>query len=344
MRTNTAILLGMVLLSGAFAFGCTGNAQAGSEARGDSEEDQARLEVKGSPETEFSGFCAVGDGEREEISGQVPQSFTYDLNGEPLKCEIASEDDIEVNLTAGSTHSVQRFSGGTLNLTYDNGSISSLISSSGSTTQVSSSSSQVVSSSTGTTAQDSSDVTSESRDVSGFDEVELRGVGNLSIEQTGSESLAVEAEEDVLPKIRTEVVNNRLIIGPEPNTSIRTTQPINYTLTVKALNALKVSGSGTIQAEGISTDKLATTISGAGAAKISGKTDSQEIDISGSGDYRAEDLESKEAKVSISGSGSAIVNVSDELNAEVSGSGSVEYVGDPAVNQDVSGAGKVSKH
>jgi len=185
---------------------------------------------------------------------------------------------------------------------------------------------------------------SESRNVSGFEEVELQGVGNLSIQQTDSESLTVEAEEDVLPKIRSEVENDRLIIGPEPNTSIQTTQPINYTLTVKDLNALKVSGPGNVDAEDISTDELAVTTSGAGNVKISGEADSQEINISGSGSYQAEDLESKEVKVDVGGSGSAVVNVSDELNAEVSGIGSVEYIGDPTVNQDVSGVGAVRKH
>ena len=344
MRTNTAILLGMVLLLVAFVSGCMGNAQTS----GDSGEDQAQLELKGDSGTEFSGSCAIGDEEPEEISGQVPQSFTYDLDGNPLKCEITSEGNIEANLSVGNTHSVQRFSGGTLNLTYENGSISSSVSSSsGSSGQASSSSSQVSSSSSssaGNTAEEPSNVTSESRNVSGFEEVELQGVGNLSIQQTDTESLTVEAEEDLLPKVRTEVVDNRLIIGPKPHTSVLTTEPINYELTVKDLSALEVSGSGSVDAEGISTDELAVTITGAGDVKISGKADSQQVAILGSGDYRAGDLESKEVKVDVGGSGSAIVNVSDELNAEVSGSGSVEYIGDPTVNQYVSGAGRVSKH
>jgi carbon monoxide dehydrogenase subunit G len=187
-------------------------------------------------------------------------------------------------------------------------------------------------------------MTSESRNVSGFSEVELQGVGNLSIQQTGSESLTVEAEEDVIPKLRTEVENNRLIIGPESNTSIHTIKPINYKLTVKDLDALKLSGSGNIEAEDIETDKLAVTINGTGDVKMAGRADSQDIDISGSGNYQAGNLESKEVKIAVGGSGSAIVNVSDELDAKVSGSGSVEYVGDPTVNQDVSGAGRVRKH
>ena len=214
-------MLTLVLLSVALTTGWTANV----EASGDSEEDQAQLEIKGSSGTEFSGSCAIGDGEPEEISGEVPESFTYDLQGKSLDCEISSEDDVQVELNVGeNVHAVQRFSGGTLNLTYENGSISSIVSSSsGSAGQVSSTSSRVISSSASEIDEEHSDptngssiVTSESRSVSGFDEVELQGVGNLSLQQADSESLTIEAEEDVLPEIRTEVEKDRLIIGPSP--------------------------------------------------------------------------------------------------------------------------------
>lgn len=347
MRTKAAIVLGWVLLSVVLASGCTGNAQeAGAEAR-DGEEDQAKLNITGGSGKEFSGSCAVGGEEPEEIGGRVPQSFTYDLEGGPLECEIASDGDAQVTLTHGNTRSVQRISGGTLNLTYENGSASS---SSTSSSSVSSSSSRVGSASgktdeePGEATNGSGNVASGMRDVSGFDEVELRGVGNLSMRQTGTESLTVEAEEDVLPKIGTEVVDGRLIIGPEPNTSIQTSEPINYELTVKDLHALEASGSGDVDAISISTGELVVTISGTADVEMSGKAESQKVDITGSGGYRAGELESKEAKIGVGGSSSAIVNVSDALDAEVSGAGSVEYVGAPVVSQDVSGAGRVSKH
>ncbi len=343
--TNVAALLALALITLAVA-GCAENEQASednTENQATSEGKKARgqtatLELQGDPGTEFSGSCAVGDQEPKQLSGQVPETFTYELERQPLDCQIGSDGDVQVDLNIGeNVRSVQRISGGTLNLTYENGSISSFVSSS------SGSSEQRSSSSSATTVQDSSNATSESRNVSGFDEVELKGVGNLSIQQTGSESLTVEAEEDVLPKIRSEVENHRLVIGPEPNEIINATSPINYELTVRDLKALKVSGSGDVEAEGVSTDELAVTISGTADVEISGRTDSQEVDISGSGDYQAEDLESKEAKIDVGGSGSAIVSVSDELQAEVSGSGSVIYVGNPRVDQEVSGAGRVSK-
>lgn len=348
MRTkNVAVLLTLVIVALAVA-GCAGSKQSSEDdtengATTEGSNDgmdrgrEATLELQGEPGTKFSGSCTVGDQEPEDISGQVPESFTYELEGKPLDCEISSDGDVQANLTVGENiRSVQRISGGTLDLTYENGSISSSVSSS-------SGPSGSESPSSSRSANESSNVTSESRDVSSFDEVELNGIGNLSIQQTGSESLTVEAEEDVLPKIRTEVENNRLIIGPEPGTSIHTTEPINYTLTVDDLSALEVSGSGDVEAEGISTDELAVTVGGTGDVEISGRADSQEIDVSGSGDYRAEDLESREVTIEVGGAGSAIVNVSDELDADISGSGTVEYIGDPTVDQDVSGAGEVRK-
>ena len=350
MRTkNVATLLVLVLVT-LIAAGCTGNEQANktntedydTNAGSNDEKDrgqEATLELQGEPGTGFSGSCTPGNEEPEEISGQVPESFTYELGGEPLECEISPEGSTQVHLTVGNVRSVERISGGTLKLTYKNGSISSVASSStDSSRQESSSSSQ------GDTLRETNNVMSEARDVSGFNEVELKGVGNLSLEQTGSESLTVEAEEDVLPKIRTEVENKRLIISPERNTSINTTKPINYKLAVKDLNSLEVSGSGNVEAEDINTDELAVTIGGAGDVEIRGSADSQEVEISGSGEYKAGDLESKEANIDVRGSGLATVNVSDELEAGVSGSGSVEYIGDPMVQQEVSGAGEVRKH
>ena len=189
----------------------------------------------------------------------------------------------------------------------------------------------------------SGNVASEPRDVRGFDEVELSGVGNLSIRQTGTESLSVRAEEDVLRKIRTEVVDGRLLIGPEPNTSIETTEPIDYELTVDDLGALELSGSGEVGAEGIDTDELVVDISGSGTMKTSGRAESQEAHVSGSGSYDAQDLESRRVRIDVEGAGSAVVNASEELDAKVGGTGSVEYVGDPTVRQDVSGVGRVSK-
>ncbi len=59
--------------------------------------------IRGSSGAEFSGSCAIGDEELQEISGQVPESFTYDLKGKPLKCEISSKAICRSNSTSVMT-------------------------------------------------------------------------------------------------------------------------------------------------------------------------------------------------------------------------------------------------
>jgi hypothetical protein len=178
----------------------------------------------------------------------------------------------------------------------------------------------------------------------------------------GSESLTIEAEDNIIPYLKTEVQNNRLTLYVENGVSLRTTKPINYKLTVKDLSDLKLTGSGRINIENINTNdlKITTTgsgsvsantdtnnlevaLSGSGDAKMVGKTESQDVNMAGSSSYQAEHLQSKEAKVAISGSGSATLDVSDALDARIAGSGSVEYTGDPTVSKQISGSGELRK-
>ena len=104
----------------------------GKGKKGRARAQEATLEMNGNPGTEFSGSCSVGD-EGMEVSGQVPESFTYKLNGARLECEISKESaegDLEVAFTAGNNvNSVKRISGGTLKLVYENGRLSSSTSS-----------------------------------------------------------------------------------------------------------------------------------------------------------------------------------------------------------------------
>jgi Putative auto-transporter adhesin, head GIN domain len=203
---------------------------------------------------------------------------------------------------------------------------------------------------------------SERRPVSGFTEVVLSTVGTLTIEQTGTESLTIEGDDNIVPLITTVVQNSRLEIRHDPGTqSFTTNKPLAYRLTVQTLNALTVSGSGSatspalhssrltlndtgsgnIRLDGLQADVLMVTVSGSGTTTVSGETPTQAVRVSGSGSYAAADLDSTNANVIISGSGNATVRVSKVLMAVVSGSGSVTYLGNPTVTQQVSGSGRV---
>ena len=201
----------------------------------------------------------------------------------------------------------------------------------------------------------------EARDVQDFQEVALEGVGTLVIAQGDTESLSIEAEPRVLRRIETEVRNGRLTIRPDR--SFETRERITYSLAVRQLTGIELSGAGRIEAGQLSADHLRLTGSGAGAvtignltatalevtasgnmqSQLAGVVDSQLVTLSDAASYAAPNLTSRVASVTASGASQATINVSESLDARVSGASRVEYVGDPAVTQDISAAGSLSK-
>ncbi|MGH2772298.1 MAG: GIN domain-containing protein [Actinomycetota bacterium] len=183
----------------------------------------------------------------------------------------------------------------------------------------------------------------ETRPVSGISEVSIRGSATLMIDQTGTESLQVEAEDNLLEHLRSDVVGRRLELGLKPGVSIESTRPIIFRLTVARLAAVQGSGSGEIDIKALSGDSIEIGLSGSFDIKAAGSVTRQSLNISGSGDYSAEGLDSKEAQVQISGSGEAVVKVADKLDVSVRGSGSVRYSGSPRISRDIRGSGSVER-
>lgn len=122
-----------------------------------------------------------------------------------------------------------------------------------------------------------------------------------------------------------------------------TTKPITYTLTMKDITGLAVSGSGTINAPKLTTAALRIEITRSGMITTAGNADDQSLEISGSGRYLADGLTSKTTTAAISGSGTANVVPSDALDVKISGSGTLTYSGNPQLTQTVSGSGRLIK-
>jgi len=187
----------------------------------------------------------------------------------------------------------------------------------------------------------SGDVITESRDVSGFDEIVLLGSGDVIIDMTGTESLEIEAEDNVMALLTSDVIDGRLELGVEG--SITTTRGITYTITAAELVGVTIRGSGDVNGTDIDGDSLEVTIEGSGSVDLTGTRSELTVRISGSGDFDGQDLESATGTVTIDGSGGVLVNVTDDLTVTINGSGDVEYMGDPVLHQTINGSGDVSR-
>ncbi len=186
----------------------------------------------------------------------------------------------------------------------------------------------------------SGNVITENRDVSGFNEIVLGGIGRVEVEVTGTESLTIEAEDNIMPVLESRVRNGRLVLDTTRN--IAPNEEIIYTITAATLDGLSISGSGVVEASGVDTTDFRADISGSGDVSVEGTiTGLLSVSISGSGEFDGESLTAPVGHIEVSGSGNAVVNVTDSLEVDVSGSGDIEYLGSPSVDSDVSGSGEV---
>ena len=210
----------------------------------------------------------------------------------------------------------------------------------------------------------SGNVVTETREVSGFDAINVEYPAEVFIRQGNSESLEIAAEDNLLPNLKTEVRNGRLEIfyRREGGKHVNPTKTVTITIVVKDLNDLNFSSAGEVTIEKLKTDNLdaslsgagnlnledvqieglEVSLSGAGSLNASGTADDLDLSISGFGDFEGADLHSQNARVTISGAGSATVWVDTDLNAQISGAGSIRYYGDASVSRQISGVGGIT--
>ncbi|MDD5368090.1 MAG: DUF2807 domain-containing protein [Anaerolineaceae bacterium] len=202
----------------------------------------------------------------------------------------------------------------------------------------------------------------EPRPVNDFNEVILKGFGDLIVKQSEEEELIVEAEESVLPYVTTDVHNHRLVIEYRNPLVLDTSRrPIVYHLSVKEILGiditgagtlesdhitsstlrLGVGGSGTIQVDDLQAEKVVVAISGTAQVELTGKAMQEEITVSGSATVQAWGLICQSARVRVSGTAKVTVRAVDTLEVSISGMGTVEYFGAPRITRNITGIGKL---
>jgi hypothetical protein len=205
-------------------------------------------------------------------------------------------------------------------------------------------------------------VVKQERKVSAFDAIDVSGAFDVYLSLGTTQSVIVEADDNLQPLIRTEVVGSTLKIDNKK--PIHDSKSMKVYITVTDLKKIELSGavdlttqnkltltdleieiSGATDASlDLAVQKLEISSSGGSKMKLSGMANKVDIDVSGAVELHAFDLLAEIVSLDISGAGDADINVTKELSAEISGAGTVRYKGDPPkVDSNVSGAGSIKK-
>jgi hypothetical protein len=190
--------------------------------------------------------------------------------------------------------------------------------------------------------QGSGRIVRQVRPVAPFTSVELDDSTDLEVRLGSTRSLTVEADDNLLPLLTTEVRGDTLVVASHG--SYRTQRTPRVWLTVPDLREVRVLGSGDVRLVGVANAGLSLNIEGSGDVEAVGRTGMLDATIEGSGDFKLRGLYARNARVRIMGSGDATVAVSGALDANVSGSGDVRYIGHPSwISVRKDGSGSVSQ-
>lgn len=183
---------------------------------------------------------------------------------------------------------------------------------------------------------------SEMRNLSGFKKIEAQGAVSLVVDAQKDFSVEIEADDNLLPLIKTEVSGDTLKISTEERISPKT--KISVKISMPELASLNISGASKAEVANVKTDSLKLEASGASKINISGEANKLESDATGASSIDAESLMVTDANVKASGASNTTVSATTDLNADASGASKIYYTGEPKnLSPKSSGASSVKK-
>lgn len=196
------------------------------------------------------------------------------------------------------------------------------------------------SSGSGNVVEGSGTAATEIREVAPFTSVDLASANNVSIRIGPVQSVSVRADDNLTELVTTEVLAGELVI--DNNDNFRTETPMSVEVTVPQLNAVTMSGSGTLTVQGVRAETLTVHLPGSGIIRVSGAADRLRTTLEGSGELQLNNLIAAQATAVVSGSGLIRLYASEALHATVSGTGTISYKGNPnEVTKSVTGSGAI---
>ncbi|MGB7394452.1 MAG: head GIN domain-containing protein [Pricia sp.] len=214
----------------------------------------------------------------------------------------------------------------------------------------------------GTGKKGNGKVVSETREISGdFTEVSVSEGLMAYVTQADDFSIEVEADENVIDLIATDIKDGKLRIHARENIGNATK---NIRITLPEVTALKGSSGShlrtesTIQSDDLEVDgssgallhlelmanELDVDASSGANLTIMGEADRADVDVSSGGNIDADDLQTKICTADASSGGNMKIKVSESLTADASSGGNIGYSGEPKVENKKSLSGSVHQY
>jgi hypothetical protein len=192
----------------------------------------------------------------------------------------------------------------------------------------------------GSGVKGSGNIASEKRDVGSFSGVDVSGIFQVEIAAQKDFAIEIEADDNLLSLIKTEVRGGVLRIETEKRVS--TSNPLKIRISAPDIDNIEASGASRVSLANVKNDELRVDTSGASKINISGETVNLLIEVSGASSIDAENLKAEKANVDACGASHVSVFAINELKSDASGASKIVYSGSPKnIEKKSSGASSV---
>lgn len=206
------------------------------------------------------------------------------------------------------------------------------------------------------------EVVKENFKIKSFDGIDISSAFDIELTQGNSESLVIEAQENIMDHIVVEVVGGTLKIYVKGN--IRRVKQMKAYISFKMIDEIELSGACDligmnkfelkelyIDLSGASdirinldANEINIEASGATEIELRGTANELEIDISGASDINTLDLVVDDVVIDASGASTIKVFANKDLRVDASGATKVRYKGSPSISFDSSGASSIRRY
>lgn len=186
-------------------------------------------------------------------------------------------------------------------------------------------------------------ITTNKREMQKFKTVQINGDFNVNIVAQKKQDLAIIGDDNVVPRISTEVKEGTLYVRLLPGKLLKPSKTPEIVISVAELNKIKASGGSKIRVMNLKSDQVNVKTSGNTQLDIAGVANTVRVKSSGSAQTNAQFLEAKNVKVKTTDTAKTYISASNVLDVNVSDSGRVQYTGNPKkIIKDIKDSGKVS--
>lgn len=185
-------------------------------------------------------------------------------------------------------------------------------------------------------------IVTETREITDFSGVDVGGVFEVEIVAQKDFSVEVEADDNLVPLIKTEVRDGVLHIETEKRISSQNGMKVR--ITAPDISRIEASGVVKVGLTDSKNSELHVDSSGASRISITGETTRLIVEVSGACKVAAEGLQAEDANIEARGASTVDIFATGNLRATASGASRITYSGNPTnIEKKSRGAGSINE-